>query len=174
MYTSDKSADGVFITGVLTTGIYCLPSCPARKPKAENVRFYESEAEAKGAGLRACKRCRPDYFYADVDPDKDLYLRVLGLIMQNPASINNIAELASLSDLRISKLYDVVKKYEGTTPGELIHRYRITKARQLLLFEGKGVLETAYAVGYNSISTFYERFKLFTGMTPKAFANSQS
>ena len=55
--------NGKFIIGVLTTGIYCLPSCPARAPKPENVRIFATEAQAQAAGLRACKRCRPDLFY---------------------------------------------------------------------------------------------------------------
>jgi AraC family transcriptional regulator of adaptative response/methylated-DNA-[protein]-cysteine methyltransferase len=56
----DRSADGRFVTGVLTTGIYCRPSCPARHPKRPNVRFFADGAQARAAGLRACLRCRPD------------------------------------------------------------------------------------------------------------------
>src|ERR671916_3224404 len=56
----DRSSDGRFVTGVLTTGIYCRPSCAARHPKRENVRFFASGAEAAAAGLRACLRCKPD------------------------------------------------------------------------------------------------------------------
>jgi AraC family transcriptional regulator of adaptative response/methylated-DNA-[protein]-cysteine methyltransferase len=55
----DSTADGQFLIGVVTTGIYCRPSCPARRPLRKNVRFYESPAVAEAAGLRACKRCRP-------------------------------------------------------------------------------------------------------------------
>ncbi|MCP4250656.1 MAG: DNA-3-methyladenine glycosylase 2 family protein, partial [bacterium] len=58
----DRAWDGRFLTGVLTTGIYCLPSCPARRPKPENVRFFTAESDARDAGLRPCKRCRPDRF----------------------------------------------------------------------------------------------------------------
>ena len=56
----DRRFDGRFVTGVHSTGIYCRPSCPARAPKRENVRFYASPAEAEAAGLRACKRCAPN------------------------------------------------------------------------------------------------------------------
>ena len=55
--------NGKFILGVMTTGIYCLPSCAARPPKPQNVRLFTTEAGAKAAGLRACKRCRPDLYY---------------------------------------------------------------------------------------------------------------
>src|ERR1700744_3009545 len=65
--------NGKFLIGVLTTGIYCLPSCPARTPKPENVRLFASEAEAQAAGLRACKRCRPDLFYRGEDEDVALF-----------------------------------------------------------------------------------------------------
>ncbi len=63
---SDGEYDRMFITGVLSTGIYCLPSCRARKPKPENIRFFETIEEAKAAGLRACKKCKPDDFLAGV------------------------------------------------------------------------------------------------------------
>src|SRR3546814_11225957 len=56
----DPAADGRFVTGVTSTGIYCRPTCSARKPRRENVRFYQSPAEAEAAGFRACKRCRPE------------------------------------------------------------------------------------------------------------------
>ena len=65
--------NGKFLIGVHTTGIYCLPSCTARQPKAENVLLYRSEEEAKAAGLRACKRCRPDLFYRGEDEDISLF-----------------------------------------------------------------------------------------------------
>ena len=64
MLASDSAYDGRFLTGVLTTGIYCLPSCRARKPKPENVRFFDNPEAALQAGLRPCKRCRPDDFYS--------------------------------------------------------------------------------------------------------------
>mgnify|MGYP001603097103 FL=1 len=63
--------NGKFIIGVWTTGIYCLPSCPARQPKPENVSIFRNEEDAKAAGLRACKRCRPDLFYKGEDENID-------------------------------------------------------------------------------------------------------
>src|SRR5258708_21447527 len=59
---------GRLLIGVLSTGIYCLPSCTARTPKPENVRFFKSEAEAQSAGLRPCRPCRPHYFYRNYHP----------------------------------------------------------------------------------------------------------
>ena len=65
--------NGKFIIGVMTTGIYCLPSCAARPPKPQNVRLFTTEAEAKAAGLRACKRCRPDLYYKGEDENVALF-----------------------------------------------------------------------------------------------------
>ncbi len=71
MLASDATMNGRFIVGVRTTKIYCLPSCrPPRKPKPENVTFYTTIADARAAGLRACKRCKPDAFYAEHELEK--------------------------------------------------------------------------------------------------------
>ena len=72
----DRSFDGRFITGVLTTGIYCRPSCPARHPHRENVRFFADGAAARAAGLRACLRCSPD----DVSRDERAVLAAIAAI----------------------------------------------------------------------------------------------
>ena len=65
--------DGKFLIGVRTTGIYCLPSCPTHPPKAENVTLFRTEAECQAAGLRACKRCRPDLYYRGEDENAALF-----------------------------------------------------------------------------------------------------
>ena len=80
----DPGNDGAFIVGVLSTGIYCLPSCAARKPKDENVRFFLDEEGARGVGLRACKRCRPDHFYRGYDPDRERLEALVARIRQRP------------------------------------------------------------------------------------------
>src|SRR3954452_1037071 len=76
----DPRFDGWVYVGVTSTGIYCRPSCPARTPKRENVRFYPSSAAAQGAGFRACKRCRPDA--APGSPEWDMRSDVAGRAMR--------------------------------------------------------------------------------------------
>src|SRR4029453_8852759 len=85
----DRGADGQFVVGVLTTGIYCRPSCPARHPKRENVRFYASGAEARKDGLRACLRCRPD----EVSRDEAALERAIQLLADAdaPPSLSELA-----------------------------------------------------------------------------------
>lgn len=170
MYASDRSADGRFLTGVLTTGIYCLPSCPARKPKAENVVFFASEGEARAAGLRACKRCRPDQFHAGRDPDRERLAAALAALEQDPSAFPDVASLADRAGVGVSKLYTVVRRCAATTPGEIIHASRISVAKRLLREGEVGATEAAFAVGYESVSAFYERFRRATGLTPREFA----
>ena len=77
--------DGKFLIGVRTTGIYCLPSCPTHPPKKENVTLYRTEAECQAAGLRACKRCRPDLFYRGEDENIALFEGLAARVRANPA-----------------------------------------------------------------------------------------
>ena len=169
MYACDATSNGLFITGVLTTGIYCLPSCPARKPKAQNVRFFNSEPEARAAGLRPCKRCKPDHFYTNADPERDELIAVLQQVKSNPAMVTNVSDLAQFVGVSESKLYYMIQQYKRTTPAELMHRYRIERAKQLFAQQQMPVVETAFEVGYDSISAFYDRFKKQTGQTPGAY-----
>ncbi|MEM6338124.1 MAG: Ada metal-binding domain-containing protein [Bacteroidota bacterium] len=173
MYASDAASDGLFVTGVLTTGIYCLPSCRARKPKAKNVVFFDTEEEAVQAGLRPCKRCRPDAFYAGRDPDRDRLTAALSMLEHDPSSVPNVPALAKLAGVGVSKLHMLAQRHAQTTPAELIHASRIRVAMRLLQSGETGATETAFAVGYESVSAFYERFKQATGSTPGAFAQRE-
>src|SRR2546421_12514735 len=79
-----KAFVGRLLIGVLSTGIYCLPSCTAREPKVENVRFFKTEQEAQAAGLRPCLRCHPDYFYRNYDPDLERLNSLVETLRQKP------------------------------------------------------------------------------------------
>src|ERR1700721_1698658 len=86
--------DGKFILGVMTTGIYCLPSCAARPPKPQNVRLFTTEAETKAAGLRARKRCRPGLYYRGEDENVALFQ---GLAERVSAAPENFADASALA-----------------------------------------------------------------------------
>lgn len=173
MYASDPTADGRFVTGVLTTGIYCLPSCPARKPKAQNVVFFDTEAEALQAGLRPCKRCCPDQYYAGRDPDRERLAAVLSVLHRDPFAIPDVAAFAEQVEVGLSKLHTLARRYAHATPGELIHASRIGAAKRILRSGEAGATATAFAVGYESVSAFYKRFKEATGLTPGEFARRE-
>ncbi|HEV7518189.1 MAG TPA: Ada metal-binding domain-containing protein, partial [Thermoanaerobaculia bacterium] len=100
----DRAYDGRFLTGVLSTGIYCLPSCPARPPKEENMRFFASEEAARAARLRPCRRCRPDLFYRDEDPDLSLVADLASRMRREPGAFPDAAALAAASGVGATKL----------------------------------------------------------------------
>jgi AraC family transcriptional regulator of adaptative response / DNA-3-methyladenine glycosylase II len=166
MYASDPAADGRFLTGVLTTGIYCLPSCRARKPNAENVRFFASEAEARGAGLRPCRRCRPHHFYERYDPDLHLAAGIAGRIRRDPGSLPGLDDVVRASGVGATKLHALFRRHYHTTPAAYLGRARVSAACALLTPDGPGTSEVAFAVGFESVSAFYDRFRRGTGLTP--------
>src|SRR5579872_7103760 len=86
--------DGRFIIGVMTTGIYCLPSCAARPPKPENVRLFTTEAAARAAGLRACKRCRPHLYYRGEDENLALFQGLAARVSGRPEDFGDASALA--------------------------------------------------------------------------------
>jgi AraC family transcriptional regulator of adaptative response / DNA-3-methyladenine glycosylase II len=166
MYASDPAADGRFLTGVLTTGIYCLPSCRARKPNAENVRFFASEDEARGAGLRPCRRCRPHHFYERYDPDLHLAVGVAERVRRDPGSLPGVDDVVRASGVGATKLHALFRRHYHTTPAACLARARVSAACALLAADAPGTSEVAFAVGFESVSTFYDRFRRGTGLTP--------
>src|SRR4051812_41634081 len=123
----DKAADGRFFTGVLSTGIYCRPSCAARHPRRENVRFFAKGAEARDFGLRACLRCRPD----EVAADEAGISRALALIAaaEEPPALEQIAAAAGYSAYHFHRLF---KSATGVTPAAYVRAMRAQRAEQAL------------------------------------------
>lgn len=107
----DRTMDGRFVTGVLTTGIYCRPSCAARHPRRENVRFFANAAEARSAGLRACLRCSPD----DVSREEEALAKVYRLLAdaEEGPSLETLASAAGYSPHHFHRLF---KRATGVTP----------------------------------------------------------
>ncbi|HSR54383.1 MAG TPA: Ada metal-binding domain-containing protein, partial [Acidobacteriota bacterium] len=168
MLASDSNFDGRFITGVLSTGIFCLPSCRARKPKPENVRFFPNPKEASRAGLRPCKRCRPDLFYRGRDPQRERLVEVIESLRRNPARYRHVADLADEAGIGTSKLNQQVRRYYQSTPAALLLRYRLRMARRMLLQGGDKVADVAFACGFESLSVFNQQFRRSQRMTPSS------
>ncbi len=166
MQQSDATYDGRFIVGVVTTGIFCLPSCGARKPKPENVRFFSRLGDAEAAGLRACKRCRPDHFYRDHDPDRVLVEGLVARLRADPSSFANVRELVRQSGVGSSKLNQLFRRHYHTTPLEMLSRERIGDACRKLLETGEPISGIGFDVGYETLSAFNENFRGRTGMSP--------
>jgi AraC family transcriptional regulator of adaptative response / DNA-3-methyladenine glycosylase II len=164
-YARDRASNGRFITGVLTTGIYCLPSCTARKPLPENVRFFATRDEARSAGLRACRRCRPDDFYQQYDPDVHLLETLAADVRRTPAAFADAAAMVASSGIGTTKLNALFRQHLHTTPAAFLARERVAAACAALA-EGRTVTDAAYAAGYESLSAFHPNFRRQTGLTP--------
>lgn len=166
MYDRDRSADGRYLVGVRTTGIYCLPSCPARKPKAENVRFFLAEEDARRAGLRACKRCRPSSFYRDFDPDYEAVVALATEIRLDPCKFAGVPDLARELGLGVTKVHELFRNHFHRTPAEFLARARVEKACILLNLHESNVSDVAFAVGFESLAPFHAHIRRRTGLTP--------
>lgn len=156
----DKAADGRFVTGVLTTGIYCRPSCAARHPKRENVRFFATGTEAAAAGLRACLRCRPD----DVSRDCAAVEAALRLIesAEEPPSLDALAARAGYSPFHFHRLF---KRATGVTPAAYARGKR-ARAMTESLADSRRVTDAIYDSGYSGPGRFYAEARDRLGMTP--------
>lgn len=159
----DRSMDGRFVTGVLTTGIYCRPSCAARHPKRENVRFFADGAEAAAVGLRACLRCRPD----DVSRDAAAVEAALKLIetAEEPPSLDQLAARAGYSPFHFHRLF---KRATGVTPAAYARGKRARAMTETLAAEGR-VTDAIYDSGYSGPGRFYADAKDRLGMTPTSW-----
>lgn len=164
-YARDRASNGRFITGVLTTGIYCLPSCTARKPLPENVRFFANRDDARAAGLRACRRCRPDDFYQQYDPDVHLLETLAADVRRAPAAFADAAAMVASSGIGTTKLNALFRQHYHTTPAAFLARERVSAACAALA-DGRTVTDAAFAAGYESLSAFHLNFRRQTGLTP--------
>lgn len=169
MLASDATFNGRFITGVLTTGIYCLPGCKARKPKPENVRFFPTCEAARAAGLRACRKCHPDDFARGADPVLEDIETLAAEVRAQPAAFADTRALVRRSGFGTTRLFELVRQHYHVSPADLLLRARLEHARRALLAGDAGLLEVASAAGFESLSVFHDHFRRAHGMTPAAY-----
>lgn len=161
----DKSYDGRFVTGVLSTGIYCRPSCAARHPQRENVRFFADGAAARAAGLRPCKRCSPD----EVSRDERAVLAAIAAIKaaEQPLALAALAGEAGYSPAHFQRVFT---RHTGLSPAAYARALMAERAAEALTGERR-VTQAIYAAGYSAPSRFYEANEGRLGMAPSAWAN---
>ena len=159
----DRAADGRFVTGVLTTGIYCRPSCAARHPKRENVRFFADGAAARAIGLRACLRCKPD----DQAADEAGIARAVALIesAEETPSLDALAAAAGYSPFHFHRIF---RRATGVTPAAYARAHRARRTATALR-ESRTVTEALYDAGYAAPARFYADAPDRLGMTPSAW-----
>jgi AraC family transcriptional regulator of adaptative response / DNA-3-methyladenine glycosylase II len=161
--------DGKFIIGVMTTGIYCLPSCAARPPKAQNVRLFTTEAHAKAAGLRACKRCRPDLYYKGEDENVALFQGLAARVAASPDAFADAGALAKEAGVSLTKLGDLFRDHAHLAPASWLRRMRVKRAAEELLSGRDKVAEIGFGAGFESESVFHRQFLNQMRMTPGAY-----
>ena len=162
----DRRFDGRFLTGVHSTGIYCRPSCPARAPKRENVRFYASCADAEAAGLRPCKRCVPQA----QSNEEAAVLAAIDEIRHAGAAAPTLDDLARITGYSPTHFQRLFKRSTGLSPAAYARALKEERAREAL--SGKGsVTEAIQQAGYGAPSRFYEGQKGKMGMAPSAWAD---
>ncbi|MBD0293344.1 MAG: DNA-3-methyladenine glycosylase 2 family protein [Jiangellaceae bacterium] len=164
----DGRFDGMFYTAVTSTRIYCRPSCPARTPKRENVRFYRSAAQAQAAGFRACRRCRPDVSPGSPEWNirADLTGRAMRLIADGAVDRDGVTGLSARLNYSERQLRRAVVAEVGAGPLQLARAQRAHTARTLLETADLPVTEIAYAAGFASIRQFNDTIRQVYATTP--------
>ena len=166
----DPGNNGKFIVGVVTTGIYCLPSCPARRANRENIRFFRTPDEAVASGLRPCLRCRPEYFYRGTEWRENLFEETAARVRKEPAAFRNIGDLARTSGLARTALSDLFRDHAQESPAAFLRRVR-TEFAAGLLEKGAKPVEASARAGFASASVFHLHFVARTGLTPSSYSN---
>lgn len=166
----DPRFDGRFVVGVLTTGIYCRPVCPARPPARDNVRYYATPAAAQDAGFRPCLRCRPEaarrlpeWTVGSRTVVKGLRLIDAGFL--NDRSVGAMAERLHLSSRQLNRVFS---SEVGATPTSLARAHRVQLAKRLIDNGGMSLANVAMQAGYGSVRRFNDEIKATFGRPPSA------
>ena len=159
----DRAWDGRVIGAVKTTGIYCKPSCPARRPKREHVEFFAAADEARAAGYRACLRCKPD----EVGRDREAVAEAVKLIEQ-AEEVPTLSDLAGAVGYAPHHFQRIFRRDLGVSPAEYARGLRNQRTEAALKANGR-VTDAVYEAGYAGPSSFYSDAKERLGMTPSAW-----
>ena len=163
----DRQLDGAFVFAVRTTGIYCRPSCPARRPRRHNIVFFPLAEAAERAGFRPCRRCRPHEATLR-DRATSLVHRICQFIDANGDEPLSLGRLSTELAVSASHLQRTFKALMGISPREYADARRM-KSLKTKLREGQDVTRALYEAGYGSSSRLYERSSQQLGMTPATY-----
>ena len=166
--SKDARFDGWFFTAVLTTGIYCRPSCPVVPPKPQNMRFFASAAAAQQAGFRACKRCRPDASPGSPEWDvrADVVARAMRLIGDGVMDDGGVPALASRLGYSVRQVERQLLAELGAGPLALARAQRAQTARLLIETTALPMGDVAFAAGFASIRTFNDTVREVFALSP--------
>ncbi|MBV8566533.1 MAG: bifunctional DNA-binding transcriptional regulator/O6-methylguanine-DNA methyltransferase Ada [Methylobacteriaceae bacterium] len=162
----DREADGQFVYSVATTGIYCRPTCAARLPRRENVRFHPSCEDAERAGFRACRRCRPNE--AALKERQAAAIAKACRLIEEAEEVPSLDILAAAAGMSRFHFHRVFKAHTGVTPKAYADAHRARRVRDELS-QRDTVTEAIYGAGFNSNGRFYAASSGLLGMTPTEF-----
>lgn len=154
----DPAADAEMVYAVTTTGVFCRPTCPSRRPARENVRFFAETDAALGAGFRPCRRCRPLERHSDAELVQAISARLRG---EEPVTLAKLARHTGLSPFTIERAF---KRVLGITPAQYQRQQRAQSFRRELTSGGARVTDAVYEAGYSGPGRAYENAQL--GMAP--------
>lgn len=164
--TNDATQDGQFYYGVLSTGIFCRPSCHSRLPKRENLQLFATPLAALQAGFRPCKRCRPTGQVVSTD---DWVAEIDQIIASHYQMKLDLAQLAALAHGAPYYLHHVYQQQTGQTPMAALKKVRLQQAQRLLRTTTMSVAAVATACGFQSAAYFSNVFKQAFQQTPRQF-----
>jgi len=162
----DSDQDGQFVFAVSTTGVYCRPSCPARRPRRANVKFFLRPEQAERAGYRPCLRCRPKSLSGSLQSDgvKEI-CRYIEQHLDEPVTLQRLGKVFRQSPFHLQRRFKAVL---GITPREYADSCRLRHLKRSLQ-AGDNVTRAMYDAGYGSSSRLYERTSSQLGMTPDKY-----
>jgi len=161
----DPSRDGEFLFAVSTTGVYCRPSCPARRPRRENVQFFRKPEHAEMAGFRACLRCRPKSAGDRTGTQVQAICRYIEQHLDDPITLSRLSVEFRMSPFHLQRTF---KRVLGVSPKAYADSCRMRLLKQRLR-AGHNVTRALYDAGYGSSSRLYERTASQLGMTPDRY-----
>lgn len=162
----DPASDGRFIFAVLTTGVYCRPTCPARRPLRQNVRFFSSPDAAEAEGFRACRRCRPRHLQPD--PSRQMAEQARAYLEDHLDENVTLGELAREVGVSLWHLQRTFKKFFGQSPKSYVNFRRLEAVRTGLRKE-PDVTTAIFEAGFTDSSQLYSQSDVQLGMTPGAW-----
>lgn len=167
VYARDRRFNGVFVYGVRSTGIYCQPSCPSRRPRREQITFFPSCEVAEIASFRACLRCQPRR--ADTcDPQVEMVLRLCHMIESQTDGVISLTKLGAKLGVSPYHLQRIFKSITGITPRQYAAAHRLKQFKSRIK-AGAAVTSALYDAGFSSSSRLYEKASEQLGMTPATY-----
>jgi AraC family transcriptional regulator, regulatory protein of adaptative response / methylated-DNA-[protein]-cysteine methyltransferase len=164
----DASADGQFVYAVKSTGIYCRPGCPSRRPERKNVGFYPTPALAEAAGFRPCLRCEPQRTTPKQDPQAAAIAKATEFLSAHAGQRTKLEDIATAAGLGKFALQRGFKRVLGVTPGDFAREQRKERFRNKVRKPRLSITDAVYEAGFGSPSRLYEGVADTLGMSPTA------